>query len=102
VIDVASFSPTRRGLRVSSYDPPGEMSNFVHTYSKSSGAYSMLEDHLVGLFLLDENEMKTNFVAFQEEMVRLKSPIRPDRHAPRKELTDAQKARNAQYNKKRR
>jgi hypothetical protein len=32
---MASFSPTRRGLRVSSYDPPGEVSNFVHTYSKS-------------------------------------------------------------------
>jgi hypothetical protein len=31
---MASFSPKRSGLRVSSYDP-GEVSNFVHTYSKS-------------------------------------------------------------------
>jgi hypothetical protein len=67
-----------------------------------SGAYSMLENHLVSFFLLEESMVKTNFVAFQKEINLLRSPIRLDRHADRKKLTDAQKVRHVKYILKRR
>lgn len=66
-----------------------------------SGAYTMLQDHLVGLFLLDEMAMNVHFIAFQEEVKLLKSPIRPDRHFPRNELTETQRLNFHLYRAKR-
>jgi hypothetical protein len=74
-----------------------------HVYHvNKSGAYAMLSDHLVGLFLLDDAAMLKHIAAYQEEIRMLKSPFRPRRHKPRQRLTPTRRLNHQLYHKKRR
>jgi len=74
-----------------------------HVYHvNKSGAYSMLSNHLVGLFLGDKDAMYQHVVVYQAEIRMLKSPFRPHRHAPRPRLTLTRRINYYLYHKKRR
>ncbi len=74
-----------------------------HVYHvNKSGAYAMLSDHIVGLFLLDSSAMLEHVAAYQEEIRMLKSPFRPRRHKSRERLTLTRRLNYHLYHKKRR
>jgi hypothetical protein len=73
-----------------------------HVYHvNKSGAYTMLSDHLVGLFLLDCAEMLKHVTTYQAEIQMLKSPFRPGRHELRERLTLTRRLNYYLYRKKR-
>nr|MDO8084138.1 hypothetical protein [Candidatus Sigynarchaeum springense] len=74
-----------------------------HVYHvNKSGAYTMLSDHLVGLFLLDGSAALAHLLSYQDEILMLKSPFRPRRRKPRARLTPARRLNHYLYRKKRR
>jgi hypothetical protein len=73
-----------------------------HVYHiNKSKAYAILSDHLVGLFLKDEDSMTKHVESYQKEITSCKSPIRPNRHKPRPILSPNQRLNHAYYEHKR-
>jgi len=65
-------------------------------------AYSSLFSHLVDFFLLDEQNLEHHVSTFQQEVLRSKSVIRPDRHNTRHELTQTERVKYLKYQRKQR
>ena len=65
-------------------------------------AYSSLFGHLVDFFLLDEQTLEHHVSTFQQEVRLSKSVIRPDRNNPRHELTQSERVKYLQYQRKQR
>jgi hypothetical protein len=74
-----------------------------HVYHvNKAGAYAMLSEHLVGLFLMDDAAMLAHVGEYQDEILMLKSPFRPNRHKTRLDLTPRKRLNYHLYRKKRR
>lgn len=74
-----------------------------HVYRvNKSGAFTVISDHLVGLFLLDNESLPRHLIAYQKDISLHKSLIRPGRHVPRANLTPTKRLNYHLYRKKRR
>ncbi len=98
VLEAVMNKPQDRQIRADSM-----CHSLQHVYHiNKAGAYTMLSDHLVGLFILDEGTMLQHLERYVNSIDLLKSPIRPNRHNKREELTDARRLSYNLYRKKRR
>jgi hypothetical protein len=75
-------------------------SKHVYRINKSK-AYTILSDHLVGLFLKGVDSMTKHTEMYQKEIRSCKSPIRPNRHKARPVLTSMQRFNHIHYEHKR-
>ena len=74
-----------------------------HEYKvNKAGAYTLLSDHLAGLFLLDKEAFVSHLVAFQQDIHLYKSSVRPGRHKARPKMNDHRRLKYHLYQKKRR
>ncbi|MEX2755081.1 MAG: IS4 family transposase [Candidatus Sigynarchaeota archaeon] len=98
VLEAVMNKPHDRQIRADSMHH-----SLQHVYHvNKAGAYTILSDHLVGLFILDESTMLRHLERYMNSINLFKSPIRPNRHDKREELTDARRLRYHVYRKKRR
>lgn len=74
---------------------------YVYRVNKS-GAFTVISDHIVGLFLLDNEDLPHHLIAYQKDISRNKSLVRPGRRESRPNLTPTKRLNYHLYRKKRR
>lgn len=74
---------------------------YIYRVNKS-GAFTVISDHIVGLFLLDNKDLPRHLIAYQKDISCNKSLIRPGRHESRPNLTPTKRLNFHLYRKRRR